>query len=176
MDASLVTLLQMIQSPNVMLKCHETTITINRFNTHPFLYIYAALQAQIMTTVTPSNIVINRDAQFTCDITSANPDIDVEATIQWLGPNGTVLAESGPNDNSLDLDFEPFRLSDVGDYTCTAKVSSPDLPSSIMSVISRTISFTRKPSITLHSKYLWLTYYRLVSHPGLSLFFCSTQN
>lgn len=68
----------------------------------------------------------------------------MNALIQWIGPNGTVLEQSGPNAQSLDLDFEPFELSDIGDYTCTAQVSSPNLPPGITTFFSRTISISCK--------------------------------
>ena len=106
------------------------------------LYLFAGLQPQIQTTVTPINI--DQDAQFTCSISSSDPGISVAGTIQWLGPNGTVLVESGPNVDSLDLDFEPFEVDDLGDYKCIAQVSSPNLPPGVTTTISRTISISCK--------------------------------
>ena len=94
----------------------------------------------------PDPIILNQDAVFTCNISSADPGIDVDATLQWLSADNTVLQQSGPNSETLELNFEPFQQSDIGDYTCTAQVSSPDFPSVLMTFLSRTLIYSRKKS------------------------------
>lgn len=109
----------------------------------------------------PSPVVLGENTTFTCNVSSNVAGIDVNATIQWLSTDNTVLEQSGPNAESLDLDFEPFEQSNIGDYTCTAQVSSPDLPSGLMTFLSRTLFYARKiqflsQQLLLYSEFFFL--------------------
>ena len=96
-------------------------------------------------TVSSTEISEGRDGSLQCAVSSDQTD-NLTSTIQLIGPDGTVLAQSDPESpsNSITYDFTPFQSSDYGDYTCAANVTSPDFPGVERIFVSRTVTIARK--------------------------------
>ena len=67
----------------------------------------------------------------TCDVSGAD-NLNPAITYQWTRNDGSTQTPVGTNSNTLSL--SPLRLSNAGDYTCNATVSSillnDDIPAS----------------------------------------------
>ena len=55
------------------------------------------------------------------------------ANITWQGPNGTVVASQSimSPTATASLMFQPFEASDFGEYSCSATITSPQLPGTV---------------------------------------------
>ena len=67
----------------------------------------------------------------TCDVSGAD-NLNPTITYQWTRNDGSTQTPVGTSSNTLSL--SPLRLSNAGDYTCNATVSSTllndDIPAS----------------------------------------------
>ena len=63
---------------------------------------------------------IGQNYSLTCNILGAEKDDNI--TYQWIKRNATRIELLGMDSSTLI--FSPFRLSDVGQYVCQARVSS----------------------------------------------------
>lgn len=99
--------------------------------------VHVALQASLL--ITGSGISPGNNATLDCTVRSDN---NFMADIQWVGPNGTVL-QDGTSVTSLTQSFMPFEISNYGDYTCVATVTSSDFPG-VTSTFSSTVPLRRK--------------------------------
>ena len=74
----------------------------------------------------------------TCGV-SGTEHLSPSITYQWTKDNGT-LTQTQVGTNSLLLSFSPLRLSDAGQYTCQATVSSPYLNNDITDAASQNVT------------------------------------
>ena len=65
----------------------------------------------------------------TCDV-NGTENLNPSITYQWTKNNGTQTQIQVGADPSV-LSFSPLKLSDAGEYTCHATVSSPYLNSDL---------------------------------------------
>ena len=65
----------------------------------------------------------------TCDVSGAD-NLNPTITYQWTRNDGSTQTPVGTDSNTLTL--SPLRLSNAGDYTCTATVSSTLLNNDII--------------------------------------------
>ena len=66
-----------------------------------------------------------------CDVSGAD-NLSPTITYQWTRNDGSTQTPVGTNSNTLTLSEAPLRLSNSGDYTCTATVRSTLLNNDII--------------------------------------------
>ena len=65
----------------------------------------------------------------TCDV-NGTENLNSSITYQWTKNNGTQIQTQLGADSKI-LSFSPLMLSDAGEYTCQATISSPYLNDNI---------------------------------------------
>ena len=84
----------------------------------------------------------------TCGVNGAG-NLNPTITYQWTKNNGTqTQIQIGANPKVLS--FSPFSLSDAGQYTCQATVSSPYLSDSINMMASHSVPFLSELLLTVN--------------------------
>ena len=84
----------------------------------------------------------------TCGVNGAG-NLNASTTYQWTKNNGTqTQIQIGANPKVLS--FSPLRLSDAGQYTCQATVSSPYLSDSINMMASRSVTVLSELLLTVN--------------------------
>ena len=74
----------------------------------------------------------------TCSVNGAE-NLNSSMSYQWTKDNGTQIRTQVGADPKL-LSFSPLRLSDAGQYTCEAIISSPYLNNNITMMDSRDVT------------------------------------
>ena len=69
------------------------------------------------------------DNTLTCDVSGAD-NLNPTRIYQWTRNDGSTQTPVGTNSNTLTL--SPLRLSDAGDYNCSATISSTLLNNDII--------------------------------------------
>lgn len=80
----------------------------------------------------PTPIVIGENFTANC-IVMTNPMADATVNITWRLPNGTIATEQSIMSPAatVPLTFQPFEASDLGEYSCSAAITSPQLPDTV---------------------------------------------
>ena len=120
----------------VTLLCHLLS-----YRNHTLLFSPAPnISVQINTS--GSSILGESGFTLTCCVSGAdyfNPFI----TYQWTKGNGTqTQIQDGSNPRTIS--FVPLRVSDVGRYTCQARISSPYLNNDLMQTGSQDVTVSSK--------------------------------
>ena len=112
-------------------KCGHTLVPM------PLLNFSAApiVSTAIMSPTGP--FTVGQSYTLTCTANVAGVGTMSTTTITWTHPNGSVTSVTG---SSLNLSFNPLRVSDAGQYTCNVSVSSPFLTGPQSSVGTYTIN------------------------------------
>ncbi len=86
--------------------------------------IHTALTARLELSTSP--LTLGMDGSITCAVTSDDTD-NLQSTIQLVDPGRNIIMEANDS-NSITFIFNPFTMSDIGEYECIATVTSPDFP------------------------------------------------
>ena len=80
----------------------------------------SALPAPIVTTEVNSTVITGSEHSLDC-IVQEIPNLVVQPMLEWLGPEGSVLANG--SGLSLNTTISRVKTSDAGQYTCRAIVT-----------------------------------------------------
>ena len=106
-------------------------------------FFFPAPAISVPITASQATPVLGQIYSLTCDVTGAE-NLSPSITYQWTKNNGNQI---GTNEN---FSFSSLRLSDAGQYTCRATVSSPYL--------SGDITMTGTHDIRIQSKFGCILY------------------
>ena len=89
-----------------------------------FFYFHAepVVSAQITTRLSEASALVQKGYSLICSINGAE-NLNPSISYQWTKNNGSQIQMQTGNDPQV-LSFSLFRLSDVGEYTCLATISS----------------------------------------------------
>ena len=108
-----------------------------------------ALQTGISFMGDPPGIDLGENFTANC-IVMTNPMADATANITWRRPDGTIAVEQSimSPTATVPLTFQPFEASDFGEYSCSATITSPQLPGSV-TIIQRSLGLIGIP-VAIH--------------------------
>lgn len=89
-----------------------------------FFYFHAepVVSARITTRLSEVSALVQKGYSLICSVNGAE-NLNPSISYQWTKNNGTQIQMQTGNDPQV-LSFSLFRLSDVGEYTCLATISS----------------------------------------------------
>ena len=116
--------------------------------TEPSFFPAPTISAQITTSNSGTPMLGQNGYSLICNVSGAE-NLSPSITYQWTKNNGTQTQtiQVGGTDFRF-LSFSPLRLSDAGQYTCQATISSPYLNNDIIVMNSQDIMLQSEPYST----------------------------
>ena len=108
-----------------------------------FFFPAPAISVQITTSGTP--VLGQSGYSLTCGVTGTG-NLSPSITYQWTKIDGTQTTQV-----EAVLSFSPLRLSDAGQYTCQATVTSPYLNSGITMTDTHDVTLQSEFSYKVHA-------------------------